>query len=197
MRHATQIALAALTLSAGIAPEPASADRSQLRRVTQGVTIKNRLGKKVFTDLGFVDHNGKHVRLRHFFDGKRPVILTLNYYACKTLCNVQLRQFTDGLKGLEWVPGETFRVVTVSINPRETPADARTMRKNFLDHFGKKHVDWTFMVGREQDIKRLANSVGFHYRWDPMYEQYIDVTAIFFVSPTCSLTRFIHGLKYP
>ena len=180
-----------------VAPESASANRSRLKRFTKGVTIKDRLGHYIYKDLGFTDHTGKKVRLRHFFDGKRPVILTLNYYGCKTLCNVQLAEFTKSLKGLDWKPGSQYRVVTISINPKETPADAREMRKNLMGIYGQKNVDWTFMVGKPSEIRRIANEVGFHYRYDSKTEQYIHVPAVFFLSSSGRLTRFLHGLKYP
>jgi protein SCO1/2 len=193
------VMVASLTtiLGAGApAPAEAAASRERLREVTKGVTIKDRLGEYVPLQLTFTDHRGREVTLDRFF-GDKPVLLTLNYYKCKTLCTVQLNQVVKGLKGLEWKPGENYRIVTVSIDPREPWELAREKRKAYLKAYGKGDVDWTFLVGRKQAISRLADAVGFKYRYDEAHDQFIHVPAIFFLTPKGRLTRYLHGLKYP
>ena len=134
--------------------------------------------------------------LKKFF-GDKPVLLTLNYYRCKTLCNVQLNQVVKGLKGLDWKPGKNYRIVTVSIDPRESAKLAREKRQNYLKSYGRGEVDWTFLVGTQANITRLSNAVGFHYKYDKKHDQYIHVPAIFFLTGSGRLTRYLHGLKYP
>jgi protein SCO1/2 len=185
------------TLAAGlIAPPEAAGNRERLRQAVEGVTIKDRLGKYIPQQLTFTDHRGKSVSLKRFF-GDKPVLLTLNYYRCKTLCNVQLNQVVKGLKGLEWKPGKNYRIVTVSIDPRESWELAREKRKSYLKSYGKGEVDWTFLVGKQPAITRLANAVGFKYKYDEEHDQYIHVPAIFFLTSSGRLTRYLHGLKYP
>jgi protein SCO1/2 len=161
------------------------------------VTLKDRLGRYVPRDVALTDHRGRAVTLGDFLDGRRPVLLTLNYYRCTTLCTVQLTELTKGLKGLEWSPGEKFRLVTVSIDPREDAELARRKRASYLQLYGRGEVDWTFLVGQEKDLERLAEAVGFAYTYDAKADQFIHVPAIFFLSPQGRLSRFLHGLRYP
>ncbi len=45
------------------------------------------------------------------------MILNLVYYNCPMLCNLLLDGFVDGIRGVDWVPGDQFEIVTVSIDP--------------------------------------------------------------------------------
>ena len=86
------------------------------------VGVSEHLDAKLPMDLEFRDENGDTVTLGQFFDGERPVILTLNYYRCPMLCGLMLNGMVDGLEQMQWTPGDQFEIVTVSINPLETPA---------------------------------------------------------------------------
>src|SRR5262245_6395226 len=96
------------------------------------VAVDEMLGGELDMDLRFVDHEGKEVRLGDYFDGDRPVLITLNYYRCPTLCNLQLNSLTRTLQGFsessDCLPGKQYRIVTVSIDPREGPELAAKKR---------------------------------------------------------------------
>lgn len=161
------------------------------------MTVVEKLNESLDLELPFIDHDGKPVKLADFFDGERPVLLTLNYYRCKMLCNLQLNALTKGLKGLDWAPGENFKIVTVSIDPRETADLAKSKRQSHLGELGHgDDVDWNFLVGTEQNIGKLADTVGFGFRYDPEQDQYAHVPAIFFVSPEGRVARYLYGLEY-
>ncbi len=177
------------------APGTGFAQRQRLRNVVKGVTIKDRLGKYIPLSLHFTDHHGKAVTLKNYFHDK-PVLLTLNYYRCRALCSVQLNQVVRGLKELGWKPGDKYRMVTVSIDPREPWKLGSEKRKSYLKSLGMGEVDWTFLVGKQADITRLANAVGFKYKYDKKHDQFIHVPAIFFLTNSGRLTRYLHGLRY-
>ena len=61
-------------------------------------------------------------RCGSFFDGKRPVILTMNYSNCPMLCSLQLNGLVDAMRAMPWDAGTQFQIVTVSIDPDESPA---------------------------------------------------------------------------
>jgi len=54
-----------------------------------------------------------------------PVVLSLVYYQCPMLCNQVLNGMVTAFKVMAFKPGEEFDVVTVSFDPRETPASFR------------------------------------------------------------------------
>lgn len=162
------------------------------------VDVEEKLGARIATQIPFIDHEGNEVTLAKYFDGERPVLLTLNYYRCPTLCNVQLNELTKAFKILDWIPGdEHFRVVTVSIDPRENVALASDKRDVHLSALGKgKDVDWSFLTGDAGSIRLLANQLGFRYAYDKSKDQYAHPPVIMFLSPDGKIARYIYGLSY-
>jgi len=162
----------------------------------RGVTVKEHLGQRIDLDTRFTDHRGRKVKLQQYFDGKRPVILTLNYYRCRTLCSIQLNALTRALRKLEWAPGEKYRIVTISINHREGPDLAAAKRKSYLADLGRgSDADWSFLVGQEPMIRRVAEGVGFSFRYVPEQDQYAHPALTTFLSPDGKISRYIYGLE--
>ena len=163
------------------------------------VGVEEHLDAQLPMDLEFVDENGAAVRLGDFFDGDRPVILTLNYYKCPMLCGLQLNGVVDGLEEMDWTPGVEFEMVTVSINPLETPELAKAKKQNYLKRYERPAAarGWHFLTGREDNIKRLAETVGFGYRYDPEVDQYAHAAVIFACTPDGRVARYLYGIEYP
>lgn len=84
-------------------------------------TVTERLSNQIDPDLSFVDQDGNAVRFGDYLQDGKPILLTLNYYTCETLCSTQLNGLLQGLQELDWTAGEEFRIVTVSIDPSEGP----------------------------------------------------------------------------
>lgn len=173
----------------------ASAEES-LPTELEGITVTEHLGDHVDGQQTFTDHEGRAVRIGDFFDGTRPVMLTLNYYRCTTLCNIQLNQLKDGLRALGWKPGEKFRIVTVSIDHREGAALGRGKRATYVEALGMGEVDWTFLVGSEKNVRKLADEVGFGFRYDPERDQFAHPAVVTFLSPDAKISRYLYGLEY-
>ena len=171
----------------------------QVPSVLEEVGITEHLDAKLPLDLEFRDENGEWVDLGSFFDGERPVILTLNYYKCPMLCGLQLNGVVDGLEMMDWTPGEEFQIVTVSINPLETPELARAKKQNYLKRLDRPSVasGWHFLTGRELEIGRLAETVGFGFTYDPDSQEYAHAAAIFVCTPDGRVARYLYGIEYP
>ena len=162
----------------------------------KAVTVDEQLGKVVDPDLMFTAENGKKVRLGDFFTDGKPVLLTLNYYSCATLCSAQLNGLLQSMKELDWTAGKEFRIITVSIDPKESAALAKDKRQNYLKELGKGEIEWHFWVGHESQIKVLADSVGFRYAYDPVAKQYAHPAVIFFLSSKGIVARYLYGIQY-
>lgn len=162
----------------------------------RGVTIKEHLGKSLDLSIPFENDRGEKVTIGSFFEQGKPVLLTLNYYKCKMLCSLQLNALVEGVQKLGWKPGDKFRMVTVSIDPRNNAQLAHEKRESYLKSLGMGDVDWTFLVGTKANIDRLASQVGFEYKYDPVEDQYAHGIAAYFVSPTGVLSRYLYGLEY-
>ena len=171
----------------------------QVPEALEEVGITEHLDAKLPMDLEFRDEDGISVTLGSFFDGERPVILTLNYYRCPMLCGLMLNGLVDGLEQMEWTPGQEFEIVTVSINPLETPALAKEKKQNYLKRYGRPSAvtGWHFLTGREPEIDRLAETVGFRFAYDPVEQQYAHAAAIFVCTPDGRVARYLYGIEYP
>ena len=171
----------------------------QVPEALEEVGITEHLDAKLPMELEFRDEDGLSVTLGSFFDGERPVILTLNYYRCPMLCGLMLNGLVDGLEQMEWTPGQEFEIVTVSINPLETPALAKEKKQNYLKRYGRPSAvtGWHFLTGREPEIERLAETVGFRFVYDPVEQQYAHAAAIFVCTPDGRVARYLYGIEYP
>lgn len=201
MSRLPRIALAASLLSlgtGGLARADGSPTAQPLAPAMHSVDVDEHLGNDLERGLQFTDHTGKAVTLGDYFDGQRPVLVTMNYFRCPVLCNVQLNELTESLREFDWTPGdEHFRVVTVSIDPRETAQLAGTKRANHLAALGRGDaVDWAFLTGDALNIRLLAAQLGIQYAYDPEQDQYAHPAVIAFVSPEGKIARYVYGLSY-
>ena len=163
----------------------------------QSVTVSEQLGRQVDPSLQFTDHNGETVRIGDYLTDEKPVLFTLNYYSCATLCSLQLNALLEGLKELDWNAGEEFRIVTVSIDHREDAKLAAEKRKTYLAELGRGELDWSFLVGSEENIATIAETVGFSFQYDPVSDQFAHPSLLTFLSDSGIVSRYIYGIQYP
>lgn len=173
--------------------DPATAKPGLLGRIG----IDQRLNHQVPLDLTFVDESGRDVRLGDYF-GKRPVLLALVYYECPMLCTQVLNGVTGALKVLNFDVGREFDVVAVSINPKEGPGLASAKKQAYLERYGRPGTadGWHFLTGREENIRALANAVGFRYEYDESIKQYAHGAGVELLTPKGVIARYFYGIEY-
>jgi protein SCO1/2 len=162
------------------------------------VTVVEHLGEKLPLDLEFVDQDGRKVKLGDYFANERPVILNLGYYGCPMLCGLVLNGLTKGLKGIPFVPGREYDVVSVTIDPKEDAALAKEKRESTLEELGKQGAEggWTFLTGEQEAITALAEAAGFGYRWDEHSKQWAHAAVILIASPDGTISRYLYGIEF-
>lgn len=192
---------AALLLSLAIVASPgvARAQTTAMPHELDGIGIDEKPGAELPRDLTFTDQDGKRVKLGEYFDGKRPVVLVMAYYECPMLCTMVLNGLEAGLKQLAWKVGDNFRVVTVSIDSRDTVERAHAKRENQITSYGRAvgPREWDFLVSDAATSKQLADAVGFHYRWDPVQNQFAHAAGAFIITPNGKLSRTLFGITFP
>jgi protein SCO1/2 len=162
----------------------------------EGVGVEEKIGRNINLDLTFIGEDGYPVALRQFFQKGRPIILNLVYYNCPMLCNLVLNGQTAALRDIPWTPGDEFEVVTISIDPSEGFDLARQKKGLYLGTYDRPAPGWHFLVDHENHAKRLAESIGFHYRYDGKIEQYAHAAAIMVLSPEGKMSRYLYGIRY-
>ena len=180
-------ALPALRLSAA---DPA------LPKELEGVGIEEKLGGKIDLDLTFIAENGYPVALREYFNQGRPVILNLVYYNCPMLCTLVLNAQTKTMREIPWTPGEEYEVVTISIDPMETFALSRQKKELYLTNYERPAPGWHFLADHEGNVKRLAEQIGFHYRYDESRGQFSHAAAIMVLTADGTISRYLYGIRY-
>ncbi len=192
---AAQLNLLLLSLAVGAAGQDnASVTPPQLR----GVGIDQRLNNQVPLDLKFRDETGQTVILGSYF-GKKPVILSLVYYSCPMLCTMAENGLLNALRDVKFNLGEQYEVVTVSIDPTETPAMAMGKKAVYVGLYGRPAAKqgWHFLEGDEPSIRALAQAVGFHYNYIPETKQFAHATGIIVLTPQGKVSRYFYGILYP
>lgn len=160
----------------------------------KAVSVQERLGARLSGDLEFVNHLGEPVRIADFFGSDLPVLLSLNYYDCATLCTLQLTGIADALADLDWLPGREFRMVTVSIDPSNSAELAGEKRRAYLEYVNRKGADWSFLVGEEPQIGKLAEELGFSFQYDPETDQFAHAAVTYLLTPDGRISRYLYGI---
>ncbi|HUP38593.1 MAG TPA: SCO family protein [Vicinamibacterales bacterium] len=172
---------------------PAAEVPPQLR----DVGFDQNLNQLLPLDVALVDEHGRPVTIGDYF-GKRPVVLSFVYYGCPMLCLQSLSSLAATLGVLSENPGDDFEVVSVSIDPRETPALALEKKAHYVERSGKPSISrgWHYLTGTEANVLRLTKAAGFRYAWDETTKQYAHPAGIVIATPQGKVSRYLFGIDY-
>ncbi len=171
---------------------------TETAEVFKDVGIEEHLGSKINLDLQFNDEQGRRTPLRHYFESKKPIMLSLVYFSCPNLCNLHLNGMTDMLKTMSAPIGSDFDYVVVSIDPREDAVLATAKKESYLKAYGRPESasGWHFLTGTQESISQLASQVGFQYKWDEKQKQYSHASAAYVLTPEGMISRYLYGVAF-
>ena len=164
------------------------------------VEFDQNLGAQLPLETALRDEDGRDVMLGTYFQHGKPVIVLFVYYECPMLCKLELNGLVRNLKILTSMsPGKEFEIVTVSIDPKDTPALAAIKKAGYLKRYDRPGAEagWHFLTGEEPPVKRLADIVGFKYALDPKSGQYAHPAGLIVATPAGKIARYIYGLEFP
>jgi protein SCO1/2 len=167
-------------LSALPRPSPAAPTSSS----DTDLGLEARPGAHLPLATSLQDEDGHTVSLGQFFAGK-PLVIVFDYLRCQTICGLALANLAEAAAGLTVPP----RVIAVSIDPRDTPADANAARARY-----KAPPDWHFLTGPADAVRPLADSAGFHYRYDAATDQYIHSVGYLIASADGTVSSYLTDL---
>ena len=172
--------------------------QSYTEGLQQRIGIDQKLGDQLPLDLRFVDSEGNTVHLRDYF-GEKPIILSLVYFDCPMLCTQVINSLLRAMNVLSFGAGTEFDVLTISIDPGETPELAKAKKIEYLKNYRGREgsTGWHFLTGDQQQIEQLAAAVGFRYEYDEPTDQYIHASGIMVLTPDGKLARYFYGIDYP
>jgi protein SCO1/2 len=157
-----------------------------------GVGFDQHPGAQVPLDAAFADASGARTTLGAAIDG-RPSVLVLGYAACKDLCTTTLPGVAEALDRAGLVPGVDYRAVFASIDAREGPAvlDAFASRIPAADRGG-----WRFLGGDAGSVRRVADAVGFRYRYEPEHDAFAHAAGLVVLTPRGHVSRYLFGVRF-
>lgn len=195
-RFILRTTLAAL-LVATVAAADTTVPADKMPGPLQEVGYDQRLGEPLPLDLPFRDEAGRSVKLGDYF-GRRPVLMIFAYYHCPMLCDLVIQGTTGSIKALTFDVGKDFDVVVVSIDPKETPEQAKDAKRQALAHYGRTGTDagWHFLTGPQQSILQLTQAAGFRYVYDKERNEYAHAAGILIATPDGRISRYLYGIEY-
>ena len=93
--------------------------------------------------------------------------------------------------------GRDFQVVVISIDPRDNPADVAAAKAKYIRAYHHPTGDdgWHFLTGPQPMVQRVADTVGFPYRYEPALDQYIHPAGFVVAAPDGIISRYLLGVN--
>lgn len=159
-----------------------------------GPGIEEHLGATVPLETAFVDEEGARVILSEL--ARTPVILSLVYFRCPNACDFLLTGIADALRSLPAQPGKDYTVLTISIDEREGPSDARKAKKIGLESIETPFPPsaWRFLTGEAAAIRAVSDSVGFQFTRDG--DNFDHPLGLVILSPRGKIVRYMNGATF-
>ncbi|MGE4170465.1 MAG: SCO family protein [Candidatus Margulisiibacteriota bacterium] len=174
-----------------VAKEPLPKDLVQ-------VGVSENLGAQLPLQTEVITQAGKTVQFKSLLPKNKPVLFCFAYYRCPMLCNLLLTGVADAIKETPLKLGTDYDVVTLSIDPTDTPESAAAFRDRYISTLGKtangKH--WTFLVAQEPAITALAKAAGFNYKFNPDTNEYAHSAVILMLTPEGKVSRYLYGIQF-
>ncbi len=153
------------------------------------VGIDEQLGKYIPTDVSFIDESGNKVLLKDLVT--EPTVFAFVYYHCPGLCTPLMSEIADVVGKLDMTPNKDYRIITLSMDERETPWDASEKKQIFFKMINGNFpgTAWRFLTGDSLNIKKTADAMGFYF--ERQGTQFLHTGALIFLSPKGKITRYL------
>jgi protein SCO1/2 len=203
LRRTLLVAFAALLAAPGPAvaqvTDNVAPGASALPPLAREAGVEEHLGEAVPRDVALRDSEGRAVRVGDLLAEGKPVALVFAYHSCPMLCSVVLDGFAAAIRETGLVPGEDFIPVTVSFDPRDTPARAAEVKARYVGQAARPGLEaaWRFLTGDADETRRLADAVGFGYARDARSGEYAHAAALIFLTPDGRVARYLYGAGFP
>lgn len=163
---------------------------------TAGIDFTQHQGARLDLGATLTDQDNRAATLGDLMAGK-PAILLLGYFHCPTLCGTVRENAFGALAQTGLATPADYQVLDISIDPQEIPADAAVARRADLAAFPIPGAaqGWHYLTGPA--AQAIAQTVGFHARWDKDLRQYLHPTGMVVLTPAGRVSSYIMGAGYP
>ena len=142
-----------------------------------------------------IDAEGRPVTLAAALGGK-PAIFVLEYLRCNNLCSLVLNGAVQAISAAGLAPARNVNLVALSIDPRDTAHDAAAAQTMYARRFpAAERGGVRFFTGSADQVRHVAQAVGFPYRYDSQSGQFLHPAGFVVVTPTGRISRYVLGLN--
>jgi protein SCO1 len=165
--------------------------------ITSQVGLDQHLNRQLPLDVPLRDEQGNVVQLGDYF-GDKPVIVNFVYFRCPMLCTQVLNGLLKTTNSLKLELGRDYEIVSISIDPRETPQMAADKKARYVQSYRRPGGEqgWHFLTADQEVIDQLTETVGFRYHYDEQSDQYAHASGIVIATPEGKLARYYYGIDY-
>jgi protein SCO1/2 len=157
----------------------------------KGIGIYEKLGGYVPLDLTFNDENGHKVSLKELIH--KPTILAFVYLHCPNVCSLLLQNLAEVLDNLPAEPGKDYFVLAASFDETEKPALALEKKETYIKMIQRPFPEdtWRFLTGDEENIQKLTDAIGFHFR--RVKDDFEHPVLLVILAPDGKIVRYMYG----
>lgn len=157
------------------------------------IGVTEHLGKNIPLDLKFVRETGDSVTLKQIVN--KPTIVIFVYFDCTSLCIPLMQGVCEVVKQTDLKLGKDYQIVTISLDPKDTPDKALRSKASITQSLTKEQKDgWIYLTSSDTIIHKMIHSVGYNIKEVGM--EFIHPAAIVVVSPKGKITRYLYGMTY-
>lgn len=160
---------------------------------TPEVGLDERLGSVIPLDVTFLDEQGQSVKLSELVTV--PTLIAPVYFSCPNVCSFLQGDLARVLPHIRLTPGKDYRVLSISFDERDGPAEAAKARQTYRTAMNAPFPDdgWRFLTGDEVNIHRLLDAAG--YRFARRSDDFLHPVAVFVITPDGRIVRYLHGTR--
>lgn len=162
------------------------------------IDVIEHLGDTLDVSLPLIDADGDTVTLGSQLTGDRPAVLVFHYSDCPMLCSLVLNGVSAATRAVDLVPGEDYTIISVSVNPCETPQRSAASEKRYNGELPESATGrpWRFYTATQPALAALTRQAGFKYYYDADKDQYMHPAVVTLLTPAGVIARYLYGIEY-
>jgi protein SCO1/2 len=152
-------------------------------------------GAELPLESQMIDAQARPVTLAAALGGK-PTIFVLEYLRCNNLCSLVLNGAVQAISNAGLAPERNVNLVALSIDPRDTAQDAARAQAMYARSFPvAERSGVRFFTSSADQVRRIAEAVGFPYRYDRQSGQFMHPAGFVVLTPKGRISRYMLGLN--
>ncbi len=166
----------------------------EIPKEIKDVSIEQKVGEKLPLELEFTEIERGKIKLGDIFQDGVSLVVPV-YYSCPMLCNLVLDNLVKTLGEI----GESvkYNFVVFSFDKDDTLSEAKNAYKRVGSKFFGDKSRWYFLIGDEDSIDSLVDSIGFKYVVDEETGQIYHAALVLVVSEGGIINRYLTNIDIP